>query len=172
MQVNNENKSLKLSSSNPVLRVAGGSVIKGEKGDKGDTGLQGPVGPQGPKGDQGLEGKPGRDGIDGKDGQDGKGIKSITLIDTKDKVKTYRIEYTDGTSFDFQVKDGEDGLDGKGMSGGAVLKGAEKTSRKTDSYTETSSEKYPSSAALNAAIVQLRSEITQADTTIIFRRWS
>lgn len=176
MQINNTTTSLKLSANETKLRVVGGVAIKGEKGDQGIQGIQGiqgPEGKQGLQGPQGLPGKDGKDGRDGIDGKDGKGIKGITLIDTKDKVKTYRIEFTDGTSFDYQVKDGEDGANGKdGMSGGAVLRGAEKTSRKTNSYTETSSEKYPSSAALNAAVLQLRSEIQQADTTIIFRRWS
>lgn len=164
------------SNRNTSIQVYGGEAYKGPQGLQGPVGPQGPQGeqgPVGPKGADGVNGKDGRDGIDGKDGQDGKGIRSITLVDTKDKIKTYRIEYTDGTSFDFQVKDGEDGVNGKGgMSGGAILKGAEKTSRKTNSYTETSAELYPSSAALNAAVVQLRSEIQQADTTSVFRRWS
>lgn len=170
MQINNTTTSLKLSSNESKLRVVGGSVIKG---DKGEQGIPGPEGKQGIPGPQGLPGKDGQDGRDGIDGKDGKGIKGITLIDTKDKVKTYRIEFTDGASFDYQVKDGEDGTDGKGgMSGGAVLRGAEKTSRKSQDYTSTDKESYPSSYALNAAVAQLRSEIQQADTTIIIRRYS
>ena len=160
MQIKNNSESLKLSSSNPILKVIGGSAIKGEKGDQGIPGPQGPVGPQGPKGDKGDNGERGKDGIDGKNGLDGKGIKSITLVDTKNKVKTYRIEYTDGTSFNFQIKDGEDGKDGKdgkeGMSGGAVLRGAEKTSRKTNEYNTQSKETYPSSKALYDAIHSIK----------------
>lgn len=162
------------SNRNTTIQVYGGEAYRGPQGIQGPMGPQGPqgpVGPQGPKGDKGDSGERGNDGLNGKDGQDGKGIKSITLVDTKDKVKTYRIEYTDGTSFDFQVKDGEDGADGKGgMSGGAILKGGEKVSRKSQDYTSNNKETYPSSFALNAAVVQLRSEIQQADTEIIMRR--
>ena len=150
MQISNNNASIKIRDTKTPIRVIGGSFIKGDKGDQGIQGIQGPEGKQGIQGPQGL---PGRDGIDGKDGQDGRGIKSLTLIDTKDKVKTYRIEFTDGTSFDFEVRDGEDGKDGKeGMSGGAVLRGAEKTSRKTNEYNTQSEETYPSSKALYNAI--------------------
>ena len=160
MQIKNESNTLKLSSDTPNVKVIGGAFLKGERGD---VGPQGPIGPQGPKGDKGDNGERGKDGIDGKNGLDGKGIKTITLVDTKDKVKTYRIEYTDGTSFDFQVKDGEDGTDGKdGMSGGAVLKGAEKTSRKSQDYNDDSPEHYPSSKALADAIAKLREEIGNA----------
>ena len=170
MQINNTTTSLKLSANESKLRVVGGSVIKG---DKGEQGIPGPEGKQGIPGPQGLPGKDGQDGRDGIDGKDGKGIKGITLVDTKDKVKTYRIEYTDGTSFDYQVKDGEDGANGKaGMPGGAILKGGEKVSRKSQDYTSNNKETYPSSFALNAAVVQLRSEIQQADTEIIIRRFS
>lgn len=171
MQIKNENEHLKLSSDNTVLKLVGGQAIKGEKGDVGPQGPTGPVGPQGPKGDKGDSGERGKDGINGingKDGQDGRGIKSITVINTKDKVKTYRIEYTDGTSFDFQIKDGEDGKDGKGMSGGAILKGAEKTSRKSQYYTDNSKETYPSSYALSSAVTQLRHEMEEV--TIQLRR--
>lgn len=51
-------------------------------------------GPQGPKGDT---------------GDTGNGIASIVLRSTVGKVKTYRITYTNGGTFDFQVTDGEDG---------------------------------------------------------------
>lgn len=154
MQINNSNSSIKIKDEKVSVRVIGGSYIKG---DKGEQGIPGPEGKQGVPGPEGKQGLPGRDGIDGKDGADGRGIKTITLVDTKDKTKTYRIEYTDGTSFDFQVKDGEDGKDGKeGMSGGAVLRGAEKTSRKTDKYDTQSKETYPSSKALYDAIHSIK----------------
>lgn len=157
MQINNNNSSIKIKDEKVSVRVVGGSYIKG---DKGEQGIPGPEGKQGIPGPEGKQGLPGRDGIDGKDGTDGRGIKTITLVDTKDKTKTYRIEYTDGTSFDFQVKDGEDGKDGKdgkeGMSGGAVLRGAEKTSRKTDKYDTQSKETYPSSKALYDAIHSIK----------------
>lgn len=154
MQINNTTTSLKLSANESKLRVVGGSVIKG---DKGDQGLPGPEGKQGIPGPQGMPGKDGKDGRNGVDGKDGKGIKGITLIDTKDRVKTYRIEFTDGGVFDFQVKDGEDGKDGKaGVSGGAILKGGEKVSRKTSNYDTQSTETYPNSKALYDAIHSIK----------------
>ena len=42
-------------------------------------------------------------------GSDGNGIEKIELIDTTGLVKTYRITYTDGDHFDYEVSDGEDG---------------------------------------------------------------
>lgn len=44
----------------------------------------------------------------GDKGETGNGIASITLYSTSGKVKTYRITYTDGSTFDFQVRDGND----------------------------------------------------------------
>lgn len=51
------------------------------------------VGDTGPKGDT---------------GDTGNGIQSIVLRSTSGKVKTYRITYTNGDTFDFQVTDGSD----------------------------------------------------------------
>lgn len=148
---------------NTQIKVIGGENYRGPQGQQGIQGIpgiQGPVGPQGPQGPVGEQGPQGEQGPAGKDGVDGKGIKTITLVDTKGKVKTYRIEYTDGSSFDFQVKDGEDGADGKGgMSGGAILKGGEKVSRKSQDYNDNNPEHYPSSKALADAIAKLREEI-------------
>lgn len=50
----------------------------------------------------------GDDGADGQDGADGNGIASIELLSTSGKTKTYRITYTDGDHFDFNVTDGDD----------------------------------------------------------------
>ena len=63
-------------------KVVGDKGAKGDKGDKGDTGSIGPA---------------------------GNGISSISLISTSGKVKTYRITYTNGEHFDFNVTDGNDG---------------------------------------------------------------
>lgn len=149
------------------IRVQAGSFIKGDKGDKGDTGLQGPVGPQGPIGPMGPVGPKGDKGDAGENGKEGKGIVGISLVKEEGKDKTYSVKYTDGSEFLFTVKDGEDGKDGAsgkaGMAGGAVLKGAEKTQRKTNSYTETSEEKYPSSKALSSAIGYLLQKIAEAE---------
>ena len=51
------------------------------------------VGDPGPKGDK---------------GDTGNGIASIVLRSTSGKVKTYRITFTDGNTFDYQVTDGSD----------------------------------------------------------------
>ena len=47
-------------------------------------------------------------GAKGDKGDTGNGIASIVLRSTSGKVKTYRITYTDGNTFDFQVTDGSD----------------------------------------------------------------
>lgn len=48
-------------------------------------------------------------GATGPTGATGNGIASVTLVSTVGKVKTYRITFTDTTTFDFQVTDGADG---------------------------------------------------------------
>jgi hypothetical protein len=53
--------------------------------------------PQGPKGNPGPT------------GEAGNGIVNIELVSTNGKLKTYRINFTDGTHFDYQVRDGNDG---------------------------------------------------------------
>ena len=58
-----------------------GKVV-GDKGDKGDTGATGAT---------------------------GNGISGISLVGTSGKTKTYRISFTDGSHFDFEVNDGNDG---------------------------------------------------------------
>lgn len=104
-----------------IQGIQGVQGPKGDKGDKGDTGAQGsqgPIGPQGPKGDTGSQGPKGEtgpagpqgpQGIPGPTGEDGNGIVNIELVSTNGKLKTYRINFTDGTHFDYQVRDGNDG---------------------------------------------------------------
>lgn len=67
----------------------------------------------------GLPGKDGKDGLNGKDGQqgaDGIGISKIEKIGTVDLVDTYRITFTDNSTFDYEVKNGADGTGGSGGS--------------------------------------------------------
>lgn len=64
-------------------------------------GAAGATGPQGPKGEA---------------GQDGVGIDRIEKVGTVDLVTTYKIIFTDGTSFEYEVKDGKDGKEGSGDS--------------------------------------------------------
>ena len=70
-------------------------------------GAAGATGPQGPKGEAGPQ---------GADGQDGVGIDRIEKVGTVDLVTTYKIIFTDGTSFEYEVKDGKDGKEGSGDS--------------------------------------------------------
>ena len=48
-------------------------------------------------------------GADGTDGTDGVSITGVELLSTSGKVKTYRINFSDGNYFDYQVTDGADG---------------------------------------------------------------
>lgn len=82
--------------------------VKGPKGDTGEQGLKGDTGEQGIQGEQGLK---------GDTGETGRGIKDIvfknssagTEAGTAGAVDTYVINYTDGTSIEFQIKNGENG---------------------------------------------------------------
>lgn len=49
-------------------------------------------------------------GDKGEQGEIGNGIESISLLSTVGKVKTYRITYTDATTFDYEVTDGADAV--------------------------------------------------------------
>ena len=66
----------------------------------------------GKDGIDGLPGKNGKDGQPGKDGSDGIGISKVEKIGTVDLVDTYRITFTDNSTFDYEVKNGKDGADG------------------------------------------------------------
>lgn len=48
-------------------------------------------------------------GADGADGTDGVSVTGVALISTSGKVKTYRMSFSDGSYFDFNVTDGNDG---------------------------------------------------------------
>lgn len=56
-------------------------------------------------------------GQNGTNGEDGVSVTGVTLLSTSGKVKTYRMTFSDGTHFDYNVTDGEDG-----GSGGDMLK--------------------------------------------------
>ena len=76
----------------------------------------------GKNGIDGLPGKDGKDGLNGKDGQqgndgaDGIGISKIEKIGTVDLIDTYRITFTDNSTFDYEVTNGKDGQGGTGGS--------------------------------------------------------
>lgn len=56
-----------------------------------------------------VPGETGPQGETGPVGPTGNGISGITLISTVGKVKTYRITFTDGSTYDYTVTDGADG---------------------------------------------------------------
>ena len=68
----------------------------------------------GKDGIDGTNGKNGKDGQPGKDGSDGIGISKIEKIGTVDLVDTYRITFTDNSTFDYEVTNGADGQGGTG----------------------------------------------------------
>ena len=93
---------------------------QGKQGPQGPEGQQGPEGPQGPEGKQGPSGQDGQDGRDGVDGQDGNGIVSITKTGSTGNVDHYRVLFTDGDHFDYDVTNGEDGSSEWGTITGAI----------------------------------------------------
>ena len=70
----------------------------------------------GKDGKDGLNGKDGQQGNDGADGADGIGISKIEKIGTVDLIDTYRITFTDNSTFDYEVTNGKDGQGGTGGS--------------------------------------------------------
>lgn len=52
--------------------------------------------------------------IKGAQGPQGIGISNIQLLSSVGKINTYRMTFTDGTYFDYDVKDGADGNSGSG----------------------------------------------------------
>ena len=69
-------------------------------------------------GTNGTNGQDGQPGEKGADGSDGIGISSITKISTVGLVDTYRIAFTDNTTFDYSISNGKDGAQGlKGDKG-------------------------------------------------------
>ena len=51
----------------------------------------------------------GADGTDGTDGEDGVSVTGVQLLSTSGRVKTYRMSFSNGTHFDYDVTDGADG---------------------------------------------------------------
>lgn len=70
---------------------------QGLQGPKGDTGATGPAGPAGPQGPQGEKGDKGDTGVS---------VVGVEEISKVDLVATYRMNFSNGEYFDYQVKDG------------------------------------------------------------------
>jgi len=69
-------------------------------------------------------------------GEPGNGIESVTLLSTVGRVKTYRITFTDETTFDYTVTNGSNGSDGNGIISIARTSGTGAAGT-TDTYTIT-----------------------------------
>ena len=91
----------------PTLTLpTGPQGIQGETGPQGPQGIQGETGPQGATGPKGPQGETGAQGPQGETGATGNGIASISLYSESGLTRTYRIMFTDGTHFDFDVTNG------------------------------------------------------------------
>lgn len=126
--------------------------------------------------DDGADGYTPQKGIDYDDGNDGRGEVSRELISTAGLVKTYRITYTDSTTFEYSVSDGEKGDKGDDFEYSdftpeqlAAIKGDTGKSA-YQSYVDTTTDNPPVSeavwAAINTIVLQLKiqSDITTLTT--------
>ena len=119
-----------------------GIAAQGPKGDQGEQGPQGEPGKDGEDGKDGkdgedgqtpyigangnwwigdtdtgvkaagTDGQDGKDGQDGNDGQDGVSIVSIEMISSSGNVDIYRITFSNGEHFDYEVTNGSQGPKG------------------------------------------------------------
>lgn len=81
-------------------------------------GVDGKNGIDGKNGVDGIDGKDGSNGRDGVDGKDGVGISKVEKIGTTGLVDSYRITFTDRTTFNYSVANGEKGEQGiQGIKG-------------------------------------------------------
>ncbi len=87
-----------------------------------DTGYQaiGHDGANGVNGQDGADGIDGKDGKDGKDGVDGVSINGITLLSSEGNIDTYRITFSNGEHFDFDIRNGIQGETGPQGETGAT----------------------------------------------------
>lgn len=60
----------------------------------------------------GKDGQPGAHGTPGADGTDGISITGVAKTNTDGLVDTYTISFSDGSAFDYEVKNGEQGIQG------------------------------------------------------------
>lgn len=101
-----------------TVTSASGTSSANLKGDKGDTGATGPQGPQGPSGAGGAK------------GEDGVGILQVEQTTTSNAdggTNVITVTMTDGSTYDFSVKNGSKGSTGetgsKGADGYSPVKG-------------------------------------------------
>ncbi len=110
-------------------------------------------------------------GIQGIQGETGNGISNISLISTVGLVKTYRITYTDDTTFDYTVTDGANGtgtlssvvagtnisVDNTDVNNPVInntqdISGKEDVSNKKTSLADNSDTFYPTQKAVKTAV--------------------
>ena len=77
-----------------------------ELNKQGPQGERGPIGPVGPQGDKGEKGDQGIQGDVGPKGDTGVSVIGVEEISKVGLVTTYRMYFSDGTHFDYQVTDG------------------------------------------------------------------
>ena len=125
-------------------------------------------------------------GIQGIPGETGNGISNISLISTVGLVKTYRITYTDDTTFDYTVTDGANGtgtlssvvagtnisIDNTDVNNPVInntqdISGKENVSNKENTTLDTSTTKYPTNRLTKEyADGKVEDSITDGHTTV------
>ncbi len=125
-------------------------------------------------------------GIQGIPGATGNGISNISLISTVGLVKTYRITYTDDTTFDYTVTDGANGtgtlssvvagtnisIDNTDVNNPVInntqnISGKEDVSNKENTTLDTSTTKYPTNRLVKEyADGKVEDNIVDGHTTI------
>lgn len=88
-----------------------------------------------------------RNGLNGNDGQDGTGITGVKKISVNGQIDTYRINFSNGDFFDFEITNGEKGEKGEkgdpgeqGIQGKKGIDGKDGISPLINVYSETDSE--------------------------------
>ena len=82
-------------------------------GKDGENGKNGQPGLNGTDGADGADGKNGQPGQNGATGATGNGIEKVEFLSSSKGKDTYRITFTDKTTFDFTVTNGKDGANGE-----------------------------------------------------------
>lgn len=97
---------------NQTLQGAG--ALKGEKGDPGDDGFSPIITSEEITGGYRVTvtDADGTHSFDIMNGEDGIGVSGVEKTGTDELTDTYRMSFTDGTHYDYQVKNGEQGLQG------------------------------------------------------------
>jgi len=106
--------------------------------------------------------------VKGANGSNGRGISNLELISTVGLVKTYRITYTDNTTFEYSVSDGENPTNQNVIA--AIGFTPENTANKQNSLThDGTGAKFPTVDSINAAFKPVViSTVTPTGDDIVF----